>query len=77
MIRHEMKNCPRCGEEFECKTGSISICQCQAVSLTSQQADYIAARFDGCLCAGCLAALRAEYNVSKFSARLAALLAGR
>jgi hypothetical protein len=46
--------------EFECKSGTVLLCQCQAVSLTSAQLEYIAARYDDCLCRACLEALRVE-----------------
>ena len=77
MHKHEVKNCPRCGEEFECKTGSISICQCQSVDLDECEADYVASRYDDCLCADCLTALRVEYNVDRHAARLQTILAMR
>ena len=64
VIENELKKCPRCGKEFECKAGSISTCQCQAVELDSRQSDYVAAHYEDCLCLGCLSELRAEYNES-------------
>lgn len=60
MPRHEHKQCPRCGAEFECKSGTVLLCQCQAVVLTPAQLEYIAARYDDCLCRACLEALQAE-----------------
>lgn len=60
--KHETGCCPRCDTEFECKAGSVLLCQCQAVCLSPEQADYISAQFDGCLCAACLQVLRNEYN---------------
>jgi hypothetical protein len=60
--KHETKHCPRCEAEFECKSGSILLCQCQTIYLTPEQMDYINAQFDDCLCVSCLAALRREYN---------------
>lgn len=74
MIKHESKACPRCGDEFECKTGSIALCQCQTVELDEAQSDYIAARYDDCLCAACLAALRSECNTAAFERRLSRIL---
>ena len=62
--KHELKKCPRCGEEFDCKPGSIAICQCQAVELNRQQADDVAARYNDCLCSGCLTELHTECNES-------------
>jgi len=58
--KHELTHCPRCGDLFECKSGSITLCQCQTVALSERQLDFVAARFDDCLCAACLQALGAE-----------------
>ena len=60
--KHEVKNCQRCGDGFECKTGSILLCQCQTVVLTQEQREYIAAHYDDCLCSSCLDILRREFN---------------
>lgn len=60
--KHEVKTCPRCEMQFECKSGSILLCQCQSLSLTSQQQEYIEARFEDCLCLDCLKDLRSDYN---------------
>jgi hypothetical protein len=60
--KHESKTCPRCQADFECKTGSILLCQCQTILLTEQQMAYINAQYDDCLCLACLQALRTEYN---------------
>lgn len=57
---HEHKLCPRCGNMFECNSGTVTQCQCRGVVVTPVQRDYIAARYDGCLCRVCLAALGAE-----------------
>lgn len=72
--KHETKACPRCGADFECRTGSISRCQCQRVTLDHEQAAYIAARYEDCLCASCLAALRSQYNILMHRRRVAAAL---
>lgn len=45
---------------FECNSGTVTQCQCRGVVVTPVQRDYIAARYDGCLCRVCLAALGAE-----------------
>ncbi|MDH5445047.1 MAG: cysteine-rich CWC family protein [Gammaproteobacteria bacterium] len=60
--KHETKHCQRCNREFECKSGSILLCQCQTVVLSPEQLDYIATRFSDCLCARCLVAVRGEFN---------------
>lgn len=64
MPSHEQKECPRCHVPFECKSGTIALCQCQAVELSPAQLDYIAARYGDCLCARCLYELCSEYDVS-------------
>jgi len=60
--KHEHTACPRCGRLFECRVGSINLCQCQAVSLTEAQREYANSLYQECLCADCLVALRSEYE---------------
>ena len=60
--RHKTKNSQRCGKEFECKSGPILLCQCQTVELGLEQLEYISERYDDCLCASCLLALRGGFN---------------
>lgn len=62
MPNHEKKQCPRYRRLFECKSGSILLCQCQTVVLSSEQLDYIANQYDDCLCSRCLLEVRSEYN---------------
>ncbi|MBI3188485.1 MAG: cysteine-rich CWC family protein [Gammaproteobacteria bacterium] len=64
MASHEQKQCPRCHSTFECKSGSIELCQCNQVLLTDAHRDYIHSLYDACLCASCLAALRSIDNVA-------------
>ena len=35
--KHEHMACPRCQRSFECRVGSINLCQCQAVQLTDEE----------------------------------------
>jgi len=77
MNKHEVKQCPRCSVDFECKTGSIELCQCQSVSLDEFQSAHISERYDDCLCAACLKELRSEYNLVKFKRRLSEILNDR
>ena len=60
--KHELVNCPRCQRHFECRVGSINLCQCQAVALNTEQRQYIESQYTGCLCAECLVELRTAYN---------------
>jgi len=63
MPKHETKNCARCGKEFECKSGSILLCQCQTLYLTPNELDFIASQYEDCLCVSCLKRLKADYNI--------------
>lgn len=64
MPHHEEKICPRCGVRFECKMGTINLCQCSTVPLSDDERAYIAARYDDCLCALCLWELKQEHKKS-------------
>lgn len=68
--KHESKHCPRCGVEFECKTGSILLCQCQTLYLSTEQLAYISEQYDECLCVRCLQALRREFNTRQHEQRI-------
>jgi hypothetical protein len=70
MPQHEVKVCPRCHAQFECKIGSINLCQCQVVSLNTNEADYIRKQFEDCLCADCLVALKKEYQQQLFEEKI-------
>jgi len=77
MPQHENKKCPRCSGSFECKTGSILLCQCSTVAMTAEQLEYSSKEYDDCLCRNCLKELRAEYNTLSFSQNMQSLLSGR
>ncbi|WP_268125498.1 cysteine-rich CWC family protein [Roseivirga pacifica] len=62
MPKHEERYCPRCKALFECKVGSISLCQCSTVVLTPSQKTYVSELFNGCLCANCLKQLQTEHS---------------
>ncbi|MGD8484877.1 MAG: cysteine-rich CWC family protein [Thioalkalispiraceae bacterium] len=68
--KHETKLCPRCSSSFECKSGSILLCQCQTVVLSAEQLEYINLQYEDCLCAKCLLAVRAEFNEQQHVAML-------
>lgn len=53
-MKHESKQCPRCGKEFECKVGDVQNCQCN-FPLQNETSVFLAKTKYGCLCAGCLA----------------------
>jgi hypothetical protein len=54
MPQHEDKNCSKCGDIFECKLGSITICHCFDVPLNREETLYIAQNYNDCLCHKCL-----------------------
>ena len=60
MCRHEEKNCPRCGQAFECKAGTIMQCQCYGVLLTGWQRARMEGQYADCLCRDCLLAIQRE-----------------
>jgi Cysteine-rich CWC len=45
------KTCECCGQGFEC-VGYL--CWCSKLGITQQQMDWIAERYDDCLCLACL-----------------------
>ncbi|MFT3884011.1 MAG: cysteine-rich CWC family protein [Flavobacteriales bacterium] len=51
----EEERCPRCGCAFTCMAGNIAACQCSTVKLDTEQRRHLSERYDGCLCAACLA----------------------
>lgn len=61
MSGHEHKNCHRCNRTFECKVGSILICQCSSLELTNDEREYISGLFDDCLCIECMKELQIEF----------------
>ncbi len=70
MPKHENKQCPRCHQDFECKSGNILLCQCQTVALKSEHLAFIKEKFTDCLCAACLTDIRTIYESEQFSERL-------
>ncbi|WP_246048049.1 cysteine-rich CWC family protein [Leptospira ilyithenensis] len=63
--KHEIKFCPRCLIKFECKVGSIALCQCSGFSLSTEEKDFISSQFDDCLCRECINLTISEYNTIK------------
>ena len=56
--KHEKKNCPRCNTLFECKVGSITLCQCMKAELTSDERENIGLQYNDCLCINCILELK-------------------
>lgn len=65
MCKHEEKLCPRCNAAFECKAGSIALCQCSAILLSVEERAYVESKFEDCLCVHCLHTLQKEYLIFK------------
>ncbi|MEP7254329.1 MAG: cysteine-rich CWC family protein [Ferruginibacter sp.] len=61
MYKHDIKTCPRCNRQFECKAGSITQCQCSSINLSAEERIFAEAGYDDCLCINCLHILREEY----------------
>ncbi|WP_460950633.1 cysteine-rich CWC family protein [Spirosoma daeguense] len=74
--KHEHTGCPRCHRSFECRVGSINLCQCQSLTLTEAQRHYVSSLYQGCLCADCLRILRSEYNQLNHQKKVNQLLHG-
>ena len=77
MPKHEKKHCPRCESEFECKTGSILLCQCSQIEMTAEQLEYSSTQYNDCLCLSCLKDLRTEYNTLSHSQKIKNIFLGR
>jgi hypothetical protein len=58
MIKHEEKNCPRCRAPFECKVGDVAQCQCAGIGMSAAERQFIADRYQDCLCRKCLLELK-------------------
>ncbi len=49
--------CPRCGGPVHCGAADVQGCWCSRLTLDSATLEQLHARYQGCLCAGCLAQL--------------------
>lgn len=56
------ERCPRCDSTFTCNPGSIDLCQCQTISLSSGQLEYVRSQYNDCLCISCLFELQDEFK---------------
>lgn len=73
-FKHEAKECPRCGNVFECKVGNIAECQCRTVTLNQEELDYLRDNFEDCLCAECMKLAKVEYHNEQHQSRLKRIL---
>jgi hypothetical protein len=55
---------------FECKTGTLELCQCTAIYLTQGEREYIRNLYEDCLCIDCLKELKSEYHQLKHQEKL-------
>ncbi|WP_428979747.1 cysteine-rich CWC family protein [Flagellimonas halotolerans] len=74
MAQHEDTYCQRCNAQFECKVGSISLCQCSAVAINKEEQEYISLKYSDCLCAQCLRQLKLENQNVKHQQSLRKIL---
>ena len=77
MPQHEKKQGPRCDKGFECKSGSILLCQCSKIDLTPEQLEYTSSKYNDCLCLACLQELRLEFNNLTHNQTIQNILLGR
>lgn len=54
MAKHEIRSCPRCAADFECKVGDVANCQCSQVRLHPDTHAFLAKTYYDCLCKKCL-----------------------
>ncbi|HEY9045495.1 MAG TPA: cysteine-rich CWC family protein [Ohtaekwangia sp.] len=73
-MKHEQKKCPRCQTAFECKVGSITLCQCSTVTLREDERNYMRENFTDCLCAACMVAMQKEYQGKSFLKKLKSMI---
>ncbi|MCJ8292050.1 MAG: cysteine-rich CWC family protein [Crocinitomicaceae bacterium] len=70
MFKHEIVQCNRCETTFECKVGSILLCQCYEVKLTEDEREFIKNESQDCLCANCLNKLKRQYHAMKLKEKM-------
>ncbi|ASQ90152.1 hypothetical protein CHL67_03700 [Prosthecochloris sp. GSB1] len=60
-----MRTCPICGSSFECTLSRE--CWCASVSLPEEVRDYLARRYDTCVCRNCLETLAEKAGKGELS----------
>ncbi len=65
MCSHETKYCPGCKAAFECKSGSVTQCQCSDIQLTNEQRIFLEQTYTDCLCRNCLLELQNKIETLK------------
>jgi hypothetical protein len=74
MCEHKTKYCPHCNQLFDCKVGSILLCQCTTVSLTENERLFMKHRYEDCLCTSCMKQLKDMYADEKLNDQIAQLV---
>jgi hypothetical protein len=54
ITKHEIKICPHCARQFECKVGDVVNCQCNTITLSVETHNFLEKTDFGCLCVSCL-----------------------
>ncbi len=72
--KHEQKVCKRCSDQFECKVGNITQCQCYGIGFTDAEKSYLDEKFDDCLCRNCLVAIKREYKFKPLKEKMRFIL---
>ncbi|HEY5326802.1 MAG TPA: cysteine-rich CWC family protein [Mucilaginibacter sp.] len=75
MAHHENKFCPRCKAPFECKVGSILLCQCHGISFSEAEKDYIRLTYPDCLCRNCLQIMKHEISSTSAQKKMQTIFA--
>jgi Cysteine-rich CWC len=63
MPKHEEKYCKSCNQLFECKVGSITLCQCNTIELNEGAKLFVQQRFEDCICIDCLKKINEENQI--------------
>jgi len=62
---HATSVCPLCKEEFICKAGIISQCECFSITLSDKTREILREKYDECLCVKCLKKLEENDHMEK------------
>jgi hypothetical protein len=65
--KHEQKYCQRCNAVFECKVGSIILCQCSQIELTENTKAYLQQNYLDCICINCLHEIQTILSTNKWN----------
>lgn len=59
---YETKKCLACGLEMQCKAYDIDKCDCNRITVSKEEQEYIRSMFLDCLCNMCLEKLKVEFH---------------